>query len=136
MPVTAADLTYPVGEIRTEWFTGEDLSANLALWIGEGEAAAPVGSTTAQVDTIAEAWGYVRAYDAKTMQLAGSPDSASLEGLGSTTLVKGRDFFDARAKAWRAVYDAAVGAAEAGSTVAENVAAPLASTSAPFSVSF
>lgn len=135
MPVTAADLTYPEGEIRTEWFSGEDLPANLAFWISEGEAAAPAGSTTAEIDAIARPWAYYRAYDAKTMQMAGSPDSVNLDGLARTQ-VKGRDFFAAKARAWKTEYEAALavagGSTEPGGGV--EVSLPLASSSVPFVV--
>lgn len=135
MPVTAADLTYPEGEIRTEWFSGEDPPANLALWISEGEAAAPAGATADEIDAIALPWAYFRAYDAKTMQMAGSPDSVNLDGLARTQ-VKGRDFFAAKAKEWKGVFEAALSAAggstEPGGGV--EVSLPLASSSVPFVV--
>lgn len=135
MPVTAADLTYPEGEIRTEWFSGEDLPANLALWISEGEAAAPVDASSEAVDTISRAWGYYRAYDAKTLQMAGSPDSVNLDGLARTQ-VKGRDFFAAKAKAWLAAFNSAVAEASVVTTPDAMVSVPRASSSIPFTVAF
>lgn len=135
MPVTAADLTYPMGEIRSEWFAGEDLSANLTLWIGEGEAAAPDGSTQAQIDALARAHGYWRAYDAKLMQMAGSPDSASIDhGDLSRTITQGRKYFATKAAEWRSVYDAVL--ESAGTLVIESTPTPRASQSLPVTVAF
>lgn len=105
MSVAASDLIYPVGEIEEEWFAPEDVGANLTLWIGQ--ATVPDAATPEQADAITAAFAYVRAYDAKLMKLAATPDSANVDDL-SATVKDSRVWFRAKRDAWQARLDAAV----------------------------
>lgn len=134
MSVSATDLLYPTGELREEWFPGEDLPANLTAWIAEGEAQAPSVATPAQTDTLSVAFAYWRAYDAKLMLLAASPDTVSLEGIG-VGVKDSRGWWSKKAVAWRAAFDAAVVAAS--ETEIEMVtSAPRTSGSTRYTVGF
>lgn len=108
MPITAADLTYPVGEIRAAWLPGEDLAATLTTWIGQAEALVPAEAMEAQADGIRQAHAYVRAYEAITLLLAGQPDTVTLPGLG-VTVKDARTWFSAKAKEWKAVLETVFG---------------------------
>lgn len=103
MPLTAADLTYDVGELMPEWFPGENLSDNLTTWLTQGYAVATGNAIvdTGDRDGIAEAYGYVRGYTAISLRIAGTADTVSLEGL-SRTLSTGRAaFFRDKAEEWQ-----------------------------------
>ncbi len=112
MAVLPSDLTYRVGEIRSEWFDGEDLVANLAEWIAQGEEKVPEGSTDEQADAIAKAYAYWRAYDAITLRMAASPDSVNIPNEIARTQVQGRKFFEAAARRWLLAFTEALSAAE------------------------
>jgi hypothetical protein len=112
MAVVAADLIYPVGAIQTGWFAGEDLAANLTLWIADGEAAAPDGATEPQTDAIAAAWAYYRAFQSKADQIAAKPSNVQITG--AVGVAQGQDrhkYFATRAASWLAEYEAALAAA-------------------------
>lgn len=113
MPIVAADLTYPTGEIRPEWFAGENLAANLGIWIVQGYAAATDGgiSEEASADAVARAFGYWRAYDAKALSLAATPNSVDIAGeIGVSGFTGQAKFFREKANEWKMVYDALIAA--------------------------
>ena len=133
MPIVASDLIYPVGEIRVEWFPGEDVPGNLTQWLADGAEEAPGSATTEQVDSLSRAFAYWRAYDAKTMLMAGTPDTAALSGEMSATITQGRKYFQGKAAEWRAVFDALLSVA---ATVGASTSPPRASSTVPFAVVF
>lgn len=79
MAVTAADLTSPTGELRTDWFTDPDLPTAAGVWITLGEAQVPDGATGAQSDAVVTAYAYVRAYGDMLRRMAVDPNSISIE---------------------------------------------------------
>lgn len=136
MAVEAADLTYPVGEIRPEWFEGEDLTANLTLWITAGYIQADTADVVEVSDrnAIAEAYGYWRAYDAKAHALAATPNSVSLAGDLSVSGFTGQaKFFREKAEEWRGTFGTLLASAKAEeSGVPRNVPLPSTSTAIKF----
>jgi hypothetical protein len=125
MAVLPADLLHPAGFVAAAWFPGEDIAAYLALWIAEGESAAPDGATTAQVDGIARPWAYYRAHRAKANMIAASSSSVQISGAVAVSKAKDRhEYFSARAAAFLAEYEAALAIAEAPAAVAESTFVP------------
>jgi hypothetical protein len=113
MAVVAADLIYPVGVVQAAWFAGEDVAANLTLWIADGVATAPVGATEPQTDAIAAAWAYYRAFQSKADQIAAKPSNVQITGALGVAQGDGRHkYFSTRAASWLAEYEAALAAAE------------------------
>lgn len=110
MAVAAADLTYPVGEIRPEWFDGEDVAASLALRIAAGAAMVPAGATEPQADAVVRAYAYRETYRAKVLAMAGNPDSVGLGDLSVTNSAARIKFFEAARDRWDGELSAAVGA--------------------------
>lgn len=113
MAVVAADLIYPVGVVQTGWFAGEDLPANLTLWIAEGAATAPDGATEAQVDAVSFPYANYRAFQAKADKIAATPSNVGIAG-GTVAVGQGKDrheYFSTRAASWLAEYEAALAAA-------------------------
>lgn|GEM_PF-3294907 len=137
MPVAPADLTYPTGELRPEWFPGEDLAELLALWIGEGYALAPEDATAEQEDTVARAHGYWRGYDALVKRMAFKPSSVGLSAAGiSVSYPSGQlKMLEGERDRWADAREAAlaiIGATEASTPVH----LPLVTRAVPFTVSF
>jgi hypothetical protein len=110
MPVVAADLTSPTGELQPTWFA--DLPAALAVWITLGEAQAPAGATTEQADRVTTAYAYVRGFEDVLLRAAGDPNSVSIDkGDISLSFSKDqRDRFAAKVAKWEAELAAAIGA--------------------------
>jgi len=138
MAVTSADLTYPpggTGEIRPDWFSGEDLADLLAVWIAAGEALVPSGGTPEQSDRLVTAYAYWKAYDAKAALMAGAVNSLSIDGgdLAISYAKDQRDFFIGKASFWRLAYEAALAEEESG-VVIDNP--PRSSYSQPIAFSF
>jgi hypothetical protein len=122
MAVTAADLTYPVGEIEPEWFSGQDLAGNLSQWISQGYATASSAGVEdeAAADGVAEAFGYVRAYRAKARALAATPNSISIVGdIGVSGFTGQAKFFLSEAARWETVLGARLAAGVVPEEVAE-----------------
>jgi len=117
MAVTAADFIQPTGRVYESWFPGEDLPANLTLWLEQAAALTPDGATEAQGDAIALPYGYYRAFDAKFWALAGSPDTANLEGVGGRSIKDQRGWFSKEAAKYRAEFEVALGNAGVVETV-------------------
>lgn len=117
MAVTAADLTYPTGELRAEWFAGEDLAANLALWLSQGyDAATESGIDDAgDRDAIARPYGYWRGYNAKYLAMAAGPNSVNVPGDIAVSGFK-PDYFRERAAYWKGIYTDALESAVAEET--------------------
>jgi hypothetical protein len=106
--VTAADLTYHVGEIRADWFPDETLATVLAAWIAAGTLLVPVGATTEQSDAIVRAYAYGTAYDAILLRMAGAPGSAGLGDLSAAWSKDQRDRFAEKSAEWWAAFDTAL----------------------------
>lgn len=116
MPIAAAGLTYPKGEIRADWFPGENLQNNFAGgddnpgWIADGyqRAADEAVSAGTASDRVARAYAYRVAYRAVAARLAGTPDSVSLEDLSRTTSNGRVKFFADKALEWEKALEAAI----------------------------
>ena len=133
--VTSASILYPVGEIRPEWFSGEDLDASLSVWLNEGAAKVPTGAPSETADAIASAWCYYRAYRAKAAAMAASPDTVSIPDAPGRTLSTSRvNFFRDRAAEWLSAFEAALASV---TVVVQPAAAPAPrSRSVPISFSW
>ena len=57
----AASLIYPTGELREEWFEGEDLTTTLEAFLAE---------VSSESEAKQESWAYYRAYDDIATRLA------------------------------------------------------------------
>lgn len=135
MAVSASDFIQPVGRVYASWFPDEDLTANIVLWLSQASAITPGGASEAESDAVAVPYVYWRAFDAKFWALAGSPDSATLEGVGARTITAQRVWFSTQSKLFGAQYAeaiAAIGAVE----VLENSGDFRPSVSTPVTVVF
>lgn len=134
MPVVAADLTSPTGELQSAWFA--DLSAALAVWIPLGEAQAPVGATTEQADAITTAYTYARAYEAKLAEMAGTPNRQNTAGVefNEEYTKEQRAWFADKAAYWRGQLSVALAAASPPAVVIDSP--PRSSFSQPIARSF
>lgn len=132
MAVTAADLTYPTGEIRAEWFAGENLATNLGTWIAQGYTLASDAGIVEGTDPIARAHGYWRAYDAKAFALGATPNSVDISGeIGVSGFTGQAKFFREKANEWRVVLDALIAAGTAVEPEPEPVQAARQSVAVP-----
>jgi hypothetical protein len=115
--IAAADLIYPTGELRPVWFAGEDLAANLALWLTQGYGTATESGIDAEGDrdAIARAYGYWRAYNAKYLAMGAGPGSVTISGEIGVSGFK-PDYFRDRAAFWKGEYTAALESAVAEET--------------------
>jgi hypothetical protein len=140
MAISAADLTYPTGELQTapyaEWFPGEVLADSLAVWIAQGYSAAASRGVTVEADAdgVAEAFAYAKGYRAVSGRLAGSPSSVGLEDMSQSVGKDRHEFFTSAAVRWEAVLLARLAAGvEAPETVPR---VPLSSRAMPNSFVF
>lgn len=92
MPLTAADLIAPKGEIELSLFSGEDvaaLDARLQSYLTEaytklGTLTLPAGT---DLDEAARAYGYYRAYKAVHLRMSSTAATATIEGEASRTFL-------------------------------------------------
>ena len=102
MALAAADFTRPEGELRLEWFPGDDLEATCTAWLGQ----LPEGAS----DELAEAYVYKRAYQDIASRIHHEFASADVEGKGGVqrTAIQ-MQYFQARAAHWADMYETLAG---------------------------
>lgn len=141
MAILPADLMLPpagTGELDPAWWAPGLLPTLLAVWIAAGEGQAPGGASGAQADAITTAYAYGTAYDAKVLQMAGTPGRENLAGteFNSEFAKDQRDRFAERALYWWGQFSTAVADATPVVAVPAVDNAPRASYSQPIARSF
>lgn len=102
MSVTAADLTYPKGELQPTWFPDGDLAANLAIWLAQVDTGDLTDS--AAIDLATRAYVYLRAYTAIAGRLAATPTTEKTNDYQTTIGQERIAYFARRAADWTEVY--------------------------------
>jgi len=134
VPITATDLIYPPpGELRPEWFPGEDLTAAVAVWLTTGYASVAAVADVAEADRLAALYVYAQGFRNVACRLAGVPATASIDELSRGYNSKQYEFWLSEAERYQQEFDAGLAVALA-PVVTAPASVPVASGSRPFVV--